>query len=101
MQSTEKPMQPGNWQAHLALAWSCPRCGARTRSGSPCRSPAMPNGRCRMHGGKSTGPSPEGRKRLSAARMVHGKRCRAIVELRRLIADDRREVRNLLRLAEE
>ena len=54
-----------------------------------------------MHGGKSTGPSPEGRKRLSAARMVHGKRCRAIVELRRLIADDRREVRNLLRLAEE
>jgi hypothetical protein len=28
-----------------------PRCGARTRSGRPCRSPAMPNGRCRMHGG--------------------------------------------------
>ncbi|MGA8291772.1 MAG: HGGxSTG domain-containing protein [Rhodoplanes sp.] len=26
------------------------RCGARTRSGSQCRSPAMPNGRCRMHG---------------------------------------------------
>jgi uncharacterized protein YjcR len=31
------------------------RCGARTRSGRPCRSPAMPNGRCRMHGGKSPG----------------------------------------------
>ena len=28
-----------------------PRCGARTRNGTPCRSPAMPNGRCRMHGG--------------------------------------------------
>jgi hypothetical protein len=28
------------------------RCGARTRSGSPCQSPAMPNGRCRMHGGR-------------------------------------------------
>jgi hypothetical protein len=27
----------------------------QTRSGSPCRSPAMPNGRCRMHGGKSPG----------------------------------------------
>ncbi|WP_305798588.1 HGGxSTG domain-containing protein [Tropicimonas sp. IMCC6043] len=27
-----------------------PRCGAKTRSGSPCRSPAMANGRCRMHG---------------------------------------------------
>src|SRR3954470_631086 len=32
-----------------------PRCGAKTRSGSPCRSPAMPNGRCRMHGGNSPG----------------------------------------------
>jgi hypothetical protein len=31
------------------------RCGARTRSGTPCRSPAMLNGRCRMHGGTSLG----------------------------------------------
>jgi len=30
-----------------------PRCGARTRNGSQCRSPAMPNGRCRMHGGST------------------------------------------------
>lgn len=26
-------------------------CGAKTRSGAPCRSRPMPNGRCRMHGG--------------------------------------------------
>lgn len=32
-----------------------PRCGARTRAGTPCRSPAMTNGRCRMHGGRSPG----------------------------------------------
>jgi hypothetical protein len=31
------------------------RCGARSRRGSQCQSPAMPNGRCRMHGGKSPG----------------------------------------------
>ncbi|MFK5600652.1 HGGxSTG domain-containing protein [Methylobacterium sp. HMF5984] len=37
-----------------------PRCGAKTRSGSPCRSPAMPNGRCRMHGGSSPG-APKGK----------------------------------------
>jgi hypothetical protein len=37
------------------------RCGARTRSASTCRAPAMPNGRCRLHGGKSTGP-PKGNK---------------------------------------
>lgn len=30
-------------------------CGAKTRSGQPCRNRAMANGRCRMHGGKSTG----------------------------------------------
>lgn len=32
------------------------KCGAKTRSGGPCRNAAMANGRCRMHGGKSTGP---------------------------------------------
>ena len=32
-----------------------PRCGAKTRAGSPCQGPAMPNGRCRLHGGKSPG----------------------------------------------
>jgi len=37
-----------------------PRCGAQTRSQSPCRAPAMPNGRCRMHGGASPG-APKGK----------------------------------------
>ena len=37
------------------------RCGAQTRSGSQCRSPSMPNGRCRMHGGRSPG-APKGNK---------------------------------------
>ena len=40
-----------------------PRCGARTRKGkrkgNQCKSPAMPNGRCRMHGGTSPG-APKG-----------------------------------------
>ena len=33
-----------------------PKCGAHARTtGKSCRNPAMENGRCRMHGGKSTG----------------------------------------------
>jgi hypothetical protein len=33
----------------------------------------MANGRCRMHGGKSTGPkTEEGRKRISEAHLKHG-----------------------------
>ncbi len=50
-----------------------PRCGAKTRKGTPCLSPAMKNGRCRLHGGKSTGPkTPEGKKRIGLAHLKHG-----------------------------
>jgi hypothetical protein len=39
----------------MAIRWgdpnSAPRCGAKTRRGTACQSPAMANGRCRMHGG--------------------------------------------------
>jgi uncharacterized protein YjcR len=31
-------------------------CGAKTRKGTHCTTIPMKNGRCRMHGGKSTGP---------------------------------------------
>lgn len=49
------------------------RCEALTRSGAPCRSPAMPNGRCRMHGGASTGPrTPEGLQRSRRSNWKHG-----------------------------
>ena len=52
---------------------AAPRCGARTRAGCSCRQPAMKNGRCRMHGGLSTGPrTPEGRERCRRARLTHG-----------------------------
>lgn len=37
------------------------RCGAKTKSGDPCRAWAMPNGRCRMHGGTNEG-APAGNK---------------------------------------
>lgn len=34
-------------------------CGAHCRTtDNPCRNAPMPNGRCRMHGGKSTGRRP-------------------------------------------
>lgn len=31
------------------------KCGAKTRKGTPCADIAMANGRCKRHGGKSTG----------------------------------------------
>ncbi|WP_296540336.1 HGGxSTG domain-containing protein, partial [Rhizorhabdus sp.] len=40
---------------------SAPRCGARTRSGAPCRSPAVGGRRrCRMHGGARGSGAPRG-----------------------------------------
>jgi hypothetical protein len=30
-----------------------PKCGAKNKAGNPCGSPAMQNGRCRIHGGAS------------------------------------------------
>jgi len=32
------------------------KCGAKTRSGGTCQNWGMENGRCRLHGGLSTGP---------------------------------------------
>ena len=53
---------------------NAPRCGAKTRKGMSCRGPAMANGRCRMHGGKSTGPrTPEGLERSRKANWKHGR----------------------------
>ena len=38
-----------------------PRCGAKTRAGTPCRSPAVRGKRrCRMHGGAKGSGAPKG-----------------------------------------
>ena len=65
---------------------NAPRCGAKTKKGTTCRAPAMANGRCRMHGGKSTGPrTPEGLERSRKARWKHGFFSREAIEERRLM----------------
>jgi hypothetical protein len=57
----------------LLKANAAPRCGARSkRTGKPCRGAAMPNGRCKFHGGKSTGPrTMEGLERSRRANWKH------------------------------
>lgn len=51
-----------------------PRCGAKTRRRTPCQCPAMKNGRCRLHGGLSTGPkTTEGIERIREAHWKHGR----------------------------
>jgi len=75
------------------------RCGATTRQRTPCLGPAMKNGRCRMHGGRSTGPTtPEGLERSRRARYRHGVYSR---EVRQMLADNRRTWRELRALLGE
>ena len=76
-----------HWASTLPLAQASPRCGARTRQGTPCKCPAMANGRCRMHGGASTGPrTAEGIERIRKARTKHGGYSAEMRRLREIVA---------------
>ena len=69
-------------RTRLAPQWPGQRCLAKTRKGTACKNPVVTDrNRCRMHGGRSTGPgTPEGQARSIAARTKHGRRSRAHVE---------------------
>lgn len=83
---------------------SSPRCEAKTRSGAPCRGPAMRSRktgrytRCRMHGGASTGPkTPEGLARCGKANFRHGRYTKEMRELTRKYRDLLTSVNDLIR----
>jgi uncharacterized protein YjcR len=66
---------------------SSPRCGAKTRSGKPCMSPAVHGKkRCRMHGGAPGSGAPRGNQNA----LKHGLYTREAIE-------ERRQVRTLMR----
>jgi hypothetical protein len=66
---------------------SSPRCGAKTRSGKPCMSPAVHGKkRCRMHGGAPGSGAPSGNKNA----LKHGLYTREAIE-------ERRQLRTLMR----
>ena len=92
---TDLPHAHG-WRAHLDKAHAAPRCGAKRRDGGSCTSPAMPNGRCRMHGGLSTGPrTAEGLARSRRSNWKHGHYSAEAKQVRR---EARRQFRLLRQL---
>src|SRR5262249_17830599 len=70
-----KPIERMRPRLEALVRANCSRCGARSkRTGKACRAPAMANGRCKVHGGKSTGPhTPEGLERSRRANWKHGR----------------------------
>jgi len=79
-------------------------CGAHAIStGHPCKAKALANGRCKNHGGMSTGPkTPEGRQAIAQAtrqRMATGQRKKALEGFYRWLDAGAREM--LSRLAKQ
>ncbi len=73
-----------------------PRCGARTRKGTPCLAPAVRGKRrCRMHGGAEGSGAPKG----NTNALKHGFYTREALEerrrLRQLVADARKTLKEL------
>lgn len=83
--------------AALAAEVASTTCGAKTRSGAPCRNLPMRNGRCRMHGGASTGPkTAASRERIRAASTIHGSYGRDGLKLRDMIREAKAACRRLV-----
>jgi hypothetical protein len=69
------------------------RCGARTRSGMPCRSPAVTGKRrCRMHGGAAGSGGPKGPRN---GNYRHGRYTAEAIASRRWLRQLTRDVRAL------
>lgn len=67
------------------------RCGAKTRRGTPCKSPAVQGKRrCRMHGGAEGSGAPKGNQNA----LKHGRFTKEAI-------DQRKAMRKLIREAEQ
>jgi uncharacterized protein YjcR len=69
------------------------RCGAKTRSGKPCQSPAVSGKkRCRMHGGAEGSGAPKGNQNA----LKHGRYTKTAIEERRALRKFMREADKFL-----
>jgi hypothetical protein len=76
------------------------RCGATNRRGTPCQCPAMLNGRCRLHGGLSTGPkTAAGLERIRRAVTKHGRYSQKALAERRYVRKLLKECWATIRMA--
>ena len=90
-------------ETRFGANWPGQRCGAKTRRGTPCQRPAnKQNGRCRLHGGASTGPQTEqGRANIAAANTTTGQHTKAKIAKRKEDAKVAKGLRDRLRVIEQ
>jgi hypothetical protein len=92
MKTNPKPWLYGpNWQGQ--------RCEAKTRRGTLCQRPGTKhNGKCKLHGGASTGPrTKDGLARLTEARTKHGLYTKEKRAEARRFAEEGRQMRGELK----
>src|SRR5215203_5725633 len=88
----------------IGWRWLMPRLGVARgrRDGERCRGAAMANGRCRMHGGPSTGPrTPEGLERSRRSNWKHGHYSAEAKQVRREARQQFRLLRQLMAAGNE
>jgi len=70
-----------------------PRCGAKTRQGTPCRAPAVAGKlRCRMHGGAAGSGAPKG----NSNALKHGLYTTDAKEMRRHIRELSQKTKDII-----
>ena len=86
-------------QTRFGPNWPGKRCIAKTRRGTECQRAAYKhNGRCRLHGGLSTGArTPEGLQRISEANIKHGRQTKDKLAAQRHAAEVGRRVMDELK----
>ena len=84
---------PHNHKRNVGPMLASPRCGARTRRGTPCRAPSVSGRRrCRMHGGAFGSGAPTGNKNA----FKHGTYTREAIKQRLELQKHIEEVEKLL-----
>src|ERR1700720_1285093 len=91
---TDDPMRQADIQRRLANMAKAPRCGAKTRTGHPCRQAAV-RGRTRrrMHGGAKGSGGPRGDRN---GNFQHGLWTRESIEMRKATRAKIREIKSYL-----
>ena len=91
-------------QTRFGPKWPGKRCLAKTRRGTACQRAAYKhNGRCALHGGRSTGPRTQrGLQRISESNLKHGRQTKDKLAAQKHAADvGRRVMGELKRLERE
>ncbi|MDA9967179.1 hypothetical protein N9D70_01105 [bacterium] len=89
-------------QTRFGANWPGKRCLAKTRRGTACQRAAYKhNGRCALHGGRSTGPKTQRDvQRISEANLKHGRQTKDKLTAQRHAAEVGRRVRGELKRIE-